>query len=417
MNLIWRFFPVLYVLPFIGASLWYEPVQVVGDIARWGVMGLGLFLGFFVGKPKKKQGYFWTGIYGGSLLLFLLVCLASYAWSINPGYTLMRAASMALLFGCSFSVFWRWADEFGEKKLVTQIVDLLGVLFFLNLVFATGLGEDAQIAGRFRGLFENPNNIGLIVSLSLPLSMGRAFGDKRWLSWTLFLGFLVSALMCGSRTAVAAAGLSCAILLSLQAMRRGGNTLVVGAVASLVFAFGTQTEFFQERILRSETLDTLSNRSMFWDLAKETYIPESPYYGFGFGTDGDIAEHFGINLSDLYLRGYGVMSSYYGLAVQLGVPAAIFFFTLLGWLPVAGLIKRWRDLRLGTYCAAVIAGMMVCVTESAIYSAGNCFAWLLWIVVMLLMRRILKINRVLERKARRVISKIRQRPVRRLVNA
>lgn len=416
MTFLWRFFPALYILPFILATLAYEPVRVIGDGGRWALLVAGVLVGVIQGVRRGRPGLPIFGFFGICLGLFLVLCLASGFWSFDPNYSFLRAISLVMLFACSFHTFWMWVDEYGEDAFLGMILWTLGILLTANFVISGTLAFEEIIQARFQGLFENPNNIGLIVSLAIPLSFARTLWKRRKMDWVLWLAFLGNGVACGSRTALFSGAVAMALILGLRSIHRVGLAAALG-VGMLVGGWVlSQTEFFQEKILRVETMETMSNRTLFWDLAKDRYIPERPNLGYGFGTDGLIHDYYGIDLADLKLRGYGVMSSYYGLAVQLGVPVTIVGFTLLWCLPIAGLIRHHLDPKMVAYSAVTISGLLVCIAESALYSAGNCFAWFFWIVVMLLMRRMLRLKEMkksMQRK-RRKLAVLRKRKKRNL---
>jgi threonine/homoserine/homoserine lactone efflux protein len=115
------------------------------------------------------------------------------------------------------------------------------------------------------------------------------------------------------------------------------------------------------------------------------------------------------------------MSSYYGLAVAVGIPGTILFYLAL----VSGLLKplaRYRrDLRLMALCGMVVAGLLVGITESAIYSVGNCFAYLFWMGFALMIRRTVYRMRRVPMTAggalKRLVGKERPRRLRRIAGS
>ena len=245
-------------------------------------------------------------------------------------------------------------------------------------------------------------------------SLGSLFLQKaqgyspQWTGLALSGIFLASAVACGSRTGLLASGVGMAMICVSHGIQgnRKALWLGVGFAGLLVFAF--TSEATSETIARTDSLETLSNRTLFWDMARENYIPERPWLGHGFGTDGIIHEHYGVVLKELKLRGYGVMSSYYGLAVAVGIPVTILFYAVMAWSTLRGIYFRWRDHPMMAYSAAVVAGMLVGITESAIYSVGNCFAYWFWIAFMLAIRRGIYLP-ILARQKMRKVAKARKR--------
>lgn len=176
------------------------------------------------------------------------------------------------------------------------------------------------------------------------------------------------------------------ILVSLF-VKRPRQVITAAVVAIVSLGFFIQTDFFIDQILRDSSLQTASNRTYFWELAQE-YIANRPDFGHGFGTDAVIHDHYGISLEALRLRGYGVMSSYYGLAVQIGWPLTCCFFASLWGFAAYCITKFWRNYELISLVSCLISGLIVCIFEPAIYSAGNCFSFLFWTILMLATRRL-----------------------------
>ncbi len=387
MHFLWSYFPVFYILPFLIATSRFEQFSGPSELLRWIVLAGGCAIGFSVGLKR-------AGMRPGRLTLadwmmgaFLIFFLASYSWSIDPTYTLLRSFSLVLLYGCSMWTLWSYADEFSEERLLDLFIWTIGAAMTINLVVGAILIPEELLAGRFQGLLYNPNNVGLVTGITIPLAVGRWIQTQRMVEVGVVVALAANLAVCGTRSAILGAGIGC--LLLLVSLFRNRPTLAISLV--LVLGFGgyafTQTAFFEDRILREETLDTGSNRTEFWELGVD-YTDRQPDWGHGFGTDALIHEFYGVTLSDLKLRGYGVMSSYHGLAVQIGRPMTYLFFGSL-WAFVVWCIVIPRGYFSAVAPAAVIAsGLIICVFESAIYSAGNCFAFIFWFAFMLAVRRV-----------------------------
>jgi len=384
MNQFWRYFPAVYLIPFVLATTRFEGLSGVSELARWGVMLVAVC---FAASQQFRRGR-GTGVTGFdfSAIGFLGVCLASYSWSVYPTYTVFRTGSMVLLYLASFWAMWRWVDVYSEDWFWKVLLRTLGGFMAINLLLGSALLPGELIAGRFRGVFENPNNIGMLVAVSLPPAFIYWLRGRGKIDLAIVVVLGLNLMAAGSRTAMLGAGVACiGIMIGLLKKR---PKLAIPLVAVLVVgATGfTQTSFFKERILREESLEGASSRTEFWEHGTR-FIDRRPELGHGFGTDGRIWEHYGINMKSLQLRGYGVMSSYYGMAVNLGRPVTYLFFGGF-WLWVLWGILRYRKnlMHLG-YLLTVMGGLLVCVFETALYSAGNCFSYLFWIVVMLCVRR------------------------------
>jgi hypothetical protein len=387
MTWLWRFFPVFYTLPFVAATLSIERVAAVGDIARWLVLGIGALLAVFAAFERGRRAFDGFAKSDLAVIGFLAFFLLSSRWSIEPLYTLQRTISVVLLCLTCFWVLWRWVNQFSTDLLIAEMLYTLGTCLLVNLGLGLVFARDQLLSARFQGAFENPNNIGLITALCVPLALGRALLKRRIVDWSVLAVFLANMVLCGSRTAMVSAFMAAALMILAWMIRRAKLALTLtGLLAGGMLAL-SQTAYFKENVLREKSLESMSNRSLFWELATTEYIPHRPRLGHGFGSDRFIHDHYGTVLSDLQLRGYGVMSSYYGLAVQVGIPATVLFFGLLWGGSIRALLRFRRDWQSVMFAATVVSGLLACVAESAIYSAGNCFAFLFWAVVMLMIRR------------------------------
>lgn len=382
---LWKYFPTLYTLPFLMATIRVSQVETMGSAGRWLILlvGCAIATGSGFRRAGKKRIFF--GWADKLIVVFLCLFIASEIWTIQPWFSAQRAISMVLLYGCSFWTLWRYADYFSEKRLLQQILQVLSIVLALNLMTAP-LVRESWLAGRFRGIFVNPNNLGIILGLAVPLALSQWLQYRQRLFLVISGVFCLTLVLCGSRSAMLGIGFaSVSILVSIFA-KRSVQAIVIATAATIGLSLFVQTDFFATHILREGSLTTASNRTYFWDLAK-TYIAERPDFGHGFGTDAVIHDYYGVVLSDLSLRGYGVMSSYYGLAVQIGWPLTVCFFGLLWGFVSVYFVKYWKNQQLVSLLATMASGLILCIFEPVIYSAGNAFSFLFWTVFMLAVRR------------------------------
>ncbi len=381
----WKHFPIFYTLPFLLAASQFKQVAAAGEVLRWMMLFAGCAMAIQSGFSRaglKRRIFTWAD---RAILAFLLLFLVSEMWTIQPWVTAQKAISMLLLYGCSFWTLWKYADHFSEQWLLRKLSTFLGIFFSINLLSGLVL-PGALLVGRFRGILNNPNHIGLILGLAIPLVISQWLYTRQKLSLAIALILSLNVIACGSRSAMLGIAVATlAILISLFA-KRSSQAFAISIVAVIGLALFIQTDIFTNHILRETSLSTASNRTYFWELAK-TYIAHRPDFGHGFGTDEVIHSYYGTALSKLQLRGYGVMSSYYGLAIQVGWPATYCFFGLMWGFVAYCLAGCWRNYALVTLAAAIASGLVMCVFEPAITSAGNVFSFLFWAIFMLAIRR------------------------------
>ena len=371
-------------LPFLLATTRFEELSTLSEYARWAVMMVACYFAwqhdFRRGRGLRMNGFDLAAIG------FLAICAASYFWSINPTYSVMRAGSMLLLYVASFWAMWRYMDIYSEDWFWRVLLRALGGVMAVNLLLGSVLLPGELIGGRFRGFFENPNNIGLVAGVSLPLVFLYWLRKREKLDFVIAVVIGLNVVAAGSRTAILAAGLAgLGIVICLMRKRpKLAMAMVVPVLAATVYFI--QTDYFTENVLRESSLDNASNRVVFWEFAR-TFIERRPALGHGFGVDAMVWQHYGLDKQSLQLRGYGVMSSYYGMAVVMGKPVAYVFFTSFWLWVLYGLYKHRANILMVGYLLTIAAGLVICIFETALYSAGNSFAYLFWIVVMLYLRR------------------------------
>lgn len=381
----WKHFPIFYILPFLLATVQMSQIAALGEALRWVILLIGCGMAVQNGFKRaglKRKCFTWAD---RAIIVFLTLFLVSEIWTIQPWITSQRAISMVLLYGCSFWTLWEYADRFSEQLLIQRLLQTLCIILTVNLLSAFVL-PSAWLAGRFRGVFINPNNIGLMLCVVMPLAISQCLYARQRLSLATTVVFFLSLIACGSRSTMLGTAVATVMILISLFVKRSVQVIIVSILALVGLAFFIQTDFFTTNILRESSLTTASNRTFFWNLGK-TYISYRPDFGHGFGTDTIIHDYYGIVLRDLSLRGAGVMSSYYGLAVQIGWPLTYGFFSLLWGFILYCFSKYWQDYRLVSLLSALTSGLIVCIFEPAITSAGNVFSLFFWTALMLAIRR------------------------------
>lgn len=383
---VWKYFPVFYTLPFLAATSRFEQLATPSELLRWLTLATGCLLAFTNGLSRGGISPGPRASVDFVVLAFLAFFASSYFWSIDPRYSLLRAISLLMLYGCVMWAMWAWADAFTDFALFRLILFTLAAVVAVNLVLGSALYPAELVQVRFQGLFANPNNIGLLVSVALPLAIGLWILTDQKVFLAIAALFLINVVLCGTRSAMLGVAVSGLLLGWTFSRVRLNWFLAGGVVIAAAGSFIVGTEFFQERILREDSLETGSNRTYFWELAKQ-YITFRPLEGHGFGTDMIIHSHYGVVLSDLRLRGAGVMSSYYGLAVAVGWPTTVLLMGLLAmWIGCSLRVARSNHL-VGIYAASLVSGLILCIFEPALFSAGNCFSFLFWLVFAMLARQ------------------------------
>lgn len=342
----------------------------------------------------------------------VLLAFLSASWSVVPGLTLERAASLAVLFVTAFLLATSAASlALIERVLVAVLVGavvvaLLGLLLLALDRHAALQPASAGVPTRFRGLGEDSNTAPLLYALVLPIAAwGVARGGRarrRIAAAAAFLlldGSIVGAI---SRGALAA-GFAGVLLVALTAQRtwssRSAYLSLALAFAGLSFGLmtipsspapanrssapGRHSQQVAPGYAASGPDDVGTGRLAAWDGALGQ-ISHRPVAGYGFGTEDRV-------FIDRY-RGFSgnfVHNYYLGLLLQLGaVGLATFLGLMLLWCGRAAhayfrLAERDR-LTLVACAGMVVAGLVAAVVQSYLTSVGNIATGSFWIGAFLL---------------------------------
>lgn len=330
----------------------------------------------------------------------VVLAAASALWSVAPGLTLQRAASLAVLVAASWALARASA---GRPRVIESLV--LGVLAGVGLVAAAGLivlavepGYAVQWANhldtpwRYRGLGQNPNTVPMLAALGLPLAgwlaLGRGEGRRRLAGWVLLLLFYGTIATAGSRGAIVA-GFAALLLLILTLKRSWSRRLGLIALVAVAFAGSQAVNQARtpeplppqgaERVVVQRAITASNGRWAAWQGAFHAGSAR-PVFGHGFGTE----ERVFVNRYFPF-QGNRAENSYLGLYLQLGAAGVALFVALaltLAAVALRGLSRlggRERGL-LAAAAASFLAGLCLAVFQSYVYSVGNIATVSFWTI-------------------------------------
>jgi O-antigen ligase len=358
---------------------------------RWLPFGL---LGFALLSEMAVTGRSWRRFRGRDtyMVLWLVFALASALYSIAPSLTLGRAATLVLMYVAVFWAAWRYAGRKGEERVV-ELILLAALVVLGGGLLALPLGGGLVFGERFSGLIENPNSVGLLTALLMPLAVERLMSRGRFRDYLLVAVMTTGIVLSGSRGGMLATLIGTTYVL----WRARKRVFVVGLVASLGAAIlvlmsphEREVELIVDPYLRVETLASGGGRVEVWPIAM-SIIKQRPLFGHGFGTEDLLFRSYGYDPeSFLQHTGSYLHNSYLGLTAQLGLVGAVTFFLPLIYFAYRRLRGSLGDVRLDVAHAlegTLIAGLVACFFESWIYSMGNSQAFPFWLSVMLLIHR------------------------------
>jgi O-antigen ligase len=361
-----------------------EDVRWLGFV----VMGFGYFMTVAASGRRVRR----VRPFDIMMVAWLAFAFLSSLYSVAPLLTVQRATTLVLVYVAVFWAAWAYASGHGEQKAIDLVLDALALVCGVGLLLLP-VAEGARLRGRFRGLMENPNSLGLLAGVLLPVALERLLERRRPRDWVLLGMMALSLVLTGSRGGILAALVGSAYVL-WKARRRlflGGAVAMLAVAVWVAATPSLQERWIENPYLRAETIRTGSGRiSEAWPAAI-AIIGERPLLGHGFGTEDLLFEAYGYDpMSFKEHKGSYLHNSYLGLTAQTGLVGALAFFGpllfLLGWSVWRSLHDGKLDLKHGLE-GVLVAALVACFFESWIYSMGNSQAFPFWLSVMLLIHR------------------------------
>ncbi len=376
---------------FLCNSPLYVQHYSVMAMGRWIALGATVAVSFVAGLHAGRR----VRLRFIVLLPFLMGAYfyLTMFWSVNPDLTVDRSVSVLLLATSVLGVIWYAGSSISSLEQAIKAVLLPISLLFWILTAIYGFDLSYYIErGQLRtpGPMLNPNGIGVLGALLAPVAY-YLWQTTRPRS-TVWLGSLLTCvlmvLLSGTRGALAAILLAFTLISLTRKRSFSMGVFVSGALASIGFVavdiYGLPE--IVHSYLRTESLASGSGRWEAWAAAVEL-LRERPWTGYGFGTEDLLFDQFGIRFFEH--GGAMVHNSYLGLSLQIGLlGAAIFFYPLIlvALKGVRASMKSKEDSMLSSLVGTLIAGLVICFTESWIYSAGNSQSLPFWIMFGILVR-------------------------------
>lgn len=235
----------------------------------------------------------------GAISVYGLVCLASTAWSAFPAWTLFKSweylvdvAVLASVLETLDSVeqyrnFFNWTWALYGLLLLSVWKDVL--LWPKEALYGETLMQGAALGVRLSGVvpLASSNDVATFSSILAVLCLARLFPaseeekyDKLWYT-VLFLVSMISLVMSQTRAAIVALLLGGFFILLFS--KRGKLGALLTFIVAPVVALGTMGGLiwtFMERGESAAQISSLSNRTLWWGLAWQTFL-QRPLTGFG----------------------------------------------------------------------------------------------------------------------------------------
>ncbi|MDQ0689864.1 O-antigen ligase [Arthrobacter sp. W4I7] len=323
----------------------------------------------------------------GALWLTVALAAASVLWSVDRIRSGLQVVALVMLVSLIHVLSTRrWTDRDRMlKDLKVGFYVLTGAFIaciaapFLGIPETRAFGGSEDTVGRFQGLFNNPNMLALLSAITIPLGWGHFRERPTVFRFVSVLPAVVTTFMAESRTAIIAA----AAAMLWVVLRSGAKTIaralyVLGLTAGIALVsnlnpLGTALDRFG----KIEGGDILNTRGTAWEAAIRLVI-EQPI-GYGWQAGRSLFESLQ-GASDFEFSRTSVHNSYLQSLLELGfislLPLAYLTFTMVV------LAFRGSSRGMGAGLAGVIAaGLIVQVTESAMFGTGQAYPYIVWFAV------------------------------------
>jgi len=322
------FFPlILMAFLFAGSNL---PVGSMWTQVRWLFLGVGAAVGCVI--MLKDRGYHF-GLFHAFALFAAMAALVSSAVSRYPGFALLKAVSLLLVFvygatGARLAMRGRELRFF--TGLLTGWEAFVGAIAFGHLFGVEAMG--------------NPNSLGAVMGVGAPILLwGTLLSEKsstRYRRLVLFAICLYLTFNSHARAGIAAEIISCGMLLlalrKYRMLAEGLSIIVVLVAAVGIFqpeAFSNTVSSVTSSVVyksKNPEVSLLASREAPWHAATET-IRNHFWFGTGFGTtdNGRDASQLLNNFSSVEGVTAENGSSYLAILTWVGVLGAVPFLLTL----------------------------------------------------------------------------------------
>lgn len=302
----------------------YRPLAFAADVKVLYVLCLSVFIFF----DRAQFSVFDKLIYGFAPFLIIALFLVPFSVSWLP--SLQKFLSYALLMFIAPNYLIKIYREKGPV-FFKNIIFLFALILLIGLVLKFVNPDLATLKGRYRGVFGNPNGLGLFCTLFFLLFyvIQEYFPDlfSKNEKIYVYLVIIVSVYFCGSRSTIIS------ILSFLLFTRLYKISPFFGFIILLIIILGYEIIFNNMAVIlnsiglgdyfRVNTLETGSGRNIAWTFAWEQ-IQNNFFLGKGFAYDEVLfKEHY----DELALKGHqgNVHNSYLTIWINTGIIGLFFF--------------------------------------------------------------------------------------------
>ena len=369
----WMLLFPLAVVAFVGPVVTYVNV-VFSTTTRW-VVAAVLVLMLLVTRRLLQILRHNAGL---ALVAYVLWCVVTSIWSEVPELSLMKIGAIALVAIGMFAAGQQWATRLPWDRALHYLFPVLALALFAGVSGQAVIESSSELLVLYEGLTGNPNMLGSLMNMAIPLLLWQAYRDRRrrgrLMCWLGMLAITIGVLLLSiSRSAILAALITCITFLSVVGIRRAGLHYAFAALIAVGIAVavpGAYDILEQRYILKSRPgaeTEILDSRQEVWEKSYELAL-RGGLFGGGYGVTIGDAEFEG----GLTAVGYGREKGNSQLAImeETGVVGLALYVLFLGMLfqmalqPMRQSVDR--DMKV---LGALIFGALVGQTVQSLFEA------------------------------------------------
>jgi O-antigen ligase len=283
--------------------------------------------------------------------LFVLWATVSYLWSVDPEGTLVQMAMYARLLLMVWLV-WQFCGDAGQQQRLLQGFVLGAAVAGLDTIYQF-VRQNEVAYQRYAGAGADPNDLGLVMALSVPMSYWFFLQTRRRVRWLYIAHLLlagVTILLTASRGAMLALIVALSIVPATAALLTprewrivSVGALLMAAVALIVVpeSAGRRLSTIPDELMGGE----LSGRSSIWVAGVEMFR-DHPFVGVGAGA-------YLHSVKSSVAVPNVAHNTFLSVVAELGIVGLCIFCALLGLLVLSVQELPWHSRRMWLVCLAV----------------------------------------------------------------
>jgi len=374
---------IMNMLAFMLADTYFNLNSLNYYYIRFVPLGMFAMRALLPSTLRKVRTYMLPGVFLKPFGLFFVMALLSATYDkFDPAGTFLRALTMGFVlvaFGVGLPAYL--TDDQRLRRGLHSILVVLALSIVAGLIAIPVDSRSLFDFGdysRARGLYSNPNTLGLMAMLSFFPILGwrmETVKGKRWPYTIILFALLMAALTSASRASFAGLLTGTIVFLLLRPLNtRNKMFLILLCIFAFALFFGLPE--FWPGMLRTDT----GWRFELWQRAVHLG-KESPLLGSGFGSTGHVFADDRVILTRQGVYSGGAHNEYARIFVGMGgigLFLALAGFAWVIWNAVRVIRIEKNPVIPVSLLAAVVSGLTNAVFEDWIFAFGGAPAFPFW---------------------------------------